>query len=329
MHRGKMRQPMLLRDYFDQLTLKTIENFVLSRQEEHVSLDFKTVSDAELKKEGDKKHLAESISGFANSAGGLVIWGVGTEKVAGQDVASKAVPIPNVRHFVTRLDDVTPFVVSPTLDGVTHRAFERSDGSGFAATFVPESDAGPHMALLGHDRFFKRAGDRFYRMAQFDVADMFGRRQRPLLSLDYVLQFGASQWRDVTRHEIHILLSVTNAGRASAVAPYVRLEVPKIFNIGALGISSIDRAAPLQLVSEAARPRVSSLIGKSDLLIHPKVSFQIAQLSVALRADEPVPGCHVQYATAALNAPLSEGEIIIAASEIASVANRTVEAYEK
>jgi hypothetical protein len=319
----------MLREYFEQLTLEAIQNFVVSRQEEHVSLDFKTISDPEIKKEGDKKHLAEAISGFANSAGGLVVWGIGTGKVAGQDVASEAVPIPNVRRFVARLHEAAPFVATPAVEGVAHRAFERPDGTGFAVTFVPESDAGPHMALLGHDRFFKRAGDRFYRMAQFDVADMFGRRQRPVLTLGYVLQFGASRWDNVTRHEIHILLSVMNDGRASAIAPYLRLEVTKGFTIGPLGISSRDRAAPFQLVSEAARPRVSSLIGTSDLLIHPKVSFQVAELSVALRADESVPSCQVQYATASLNAPLSEGEIGITAAEIAAVANRSVEPYEK
>jgi hypothetical protein len=263
----------MLHDYFDQPTLQAIVNFVSSRQEEHVSLDFKTVSDSELKKEGDKKHLAEAVSGFANSAGGLVIWGIATEKLSGQDVASRTVTISNVRRFVARLEEATPFVVTPPLQGVVHRAFEQADESGFAVTYVPESDVGPHMALLGHDRFFKRAGDRFYRMAQFDIADMFGRRQRPLLTLSYVLQFGASRWQDVTRHEIHVLLILTNDGRASAVAPYLRLEVPKVFSIGALGISSTDRSAPLQLVSEAARPRVSSLIGRSDLFIHPKVSF--------------------------------------------------------
>jgi hypothetical protein len=318
----------MLREYFDQLTLQAIENFVTTRQEENLSLDFKTVSDSEFKKEGDKKHLAEAVSGFANSAGGIVVWGIGTEKTAGQDTAAKVAPISNVRQFVARLEEATPFVVTPPVTGVAHRYFERLDGSGFAATLVPESDVGPHMALLGHDRFFKRAGDRFYRMGQFDVADMFGRRQRPVLTLGYVLQFGASHWRDVTRHEVHVLLSITNDGRASAVAPYVRLGVTKGFSIGALGISSTDRTAPLQLVSEAARPRVSSLIGRSDLLIHPKVSFQVAQLSIALRADESVPNCHINYATAALNSELFEGEIDITSAEIASVANRSVKAYE-
>ena len=319
----------MLREYFDELTIQGIENLVAARQEEHVSLEFKTVSDAELKKEGDRKHLAEAVSGFANSVGGIVVWGIATEKVRpGHEVAAKIAPIPAVRHFVNRLEEATPFVVTPPLAGVLHRAFEHPDRSGFAVTYVPESDAGPHMALLGHDRFFKRAGDRFYRMAQFDIADMFGRRQKPVLRLSYDMQFASSGWRDVTRHEVRILLTITNDGRASAVAPYLRLQVPKPFAIGPLGITSNDRAAPLQIVSEAIEPPASSLIGRSDLFIHPKVSFQVAQLTIALRADEPVPNCPIRYATAALNAPLIEGTMEVGAAEIAAAANRPVEKYE-
>src|SRR5947208_1173697 len=122
---------MMLNEYYDQLTIQGIETFVAVGQEEHVSLEFKTVGDAELKKEGDKKHLAEAVSGFANSVGGLVVWGIATGKVAGRDVASKLVPIATVRHFVTRLREATPFVVMPALAGIAHRALEYPDGSGF------------------------------------------------------------------------------------------------------------------------------------------------------------------------------------------------------
>jgi len=34
---------------------------------------------------------------------------------------------------------------------------------------------------LGEDRYYKRGGDRFYKMEPFDVADMFGRRRAPVL----------------------------------------------------------------------------------------------------------------------------------------------------
>jgi hypothetical protein len=51
------------------------------------------------------------------------------------------------------------------------------------ATFVPETDGGPFMALFGEQRYYKRSGDSFYQMEHFDLEDMFGRRQKPNLEM--------------------------------------------------------------------------------------------------------------------------------------------------
>jgi len=55
-------------------------------------------------------------------------------------------------------------------------------------TIIPESAAGPHMAKLGEDRYYKRNGSSFIRLEHFDLADMFGRRMRPDLDLHIELR---------------------------------------------------------------------------------------------------------------------------------------------
>jgi len=81
---------------------------VATRQEEHLSLDFKTVAGSELKSTDDKKNLASALSGFANSAGGIIVWGVATTKnTTGQDVANELKPISDVAAFVNRLEEAT------------------------------------------------------------------------------------------------------------------------------------------------------------------------------------------------------------------------------
>jgi hypothetical protein len=39
------------------------------------------------------------------------------------------------------------------------------------------------MAKLGEDRYYKRSGDRFYKIEHFDVADMFDRHRAPVLQV--------------------------------------------------------------------------------------------------------------------------------------------------
>jgi hypothetical protein len=315
---------------FANLDSGSFEEFVASRQEEGLSLEFKSVADAEFSAGSDRKHLAEVLSGFANSAGGIVVWGIRTEKVkSGQDVAAHLAPIANVRKFVARLEEATPLVVTPPVEGIAHRAFELPDGSGYAATFVPESDIGPHMALLGHDRYFKRANDRFYQMAHFDVADLFGRRQRAALRLKWELEPGKTYFREVSHAEIRIILSIVNDGRASAVAPFLRIQTVKPFAITPHGISSGGPASLFQFQTEYANPPSATLIGKADLIVHPKVSFQVAALTAEMRGDERVAHCDIEYAAAALNTALATNSLFIEPLSIASTLGRTVHPEER
>jgi hypothetical protein len=320
---------MTLLEYFTSLETNSFGEFVASRQEEGLSLEFKSIADYEFSAGSDRKHFAEVLSGFANSAGGIVVWGIRTEKAkSGQDVAANLAPIANIRKFVARLQEATPFVVTPAIEGVVHRAFELADGSGYAATLVPESDVGPHMALLGHDRYFKRANDRFYQMAHFDVADLFGRRQRPALRLKSELERAKSYWRDVSRDEIRIVLSIVNEGRASAVAPFLRIQTIKPFAITPHGISAGGPGSLFQFQTESADPPSATLLGKSDLIIHPKVSFQVAAVATEIRGDARVPQCDIQYSAAALNTVLATNALFVEPLSIAATLGRTVHPQE-
>jgi hypothetical protein len=310
----------MLLDYFNALTFQSFAAFVATAQEEHLSLDFKTVGGAELNSGSDKRNLAEALSGFANSAGGIVIWGVATAKnEAGQDVATLLKPIDNIARFATRLEEFTALLVTPNVVGVQNRRFEDSAGAGFAATFVPESESGPHMALAGHDRYFKRAGDRFYPMEHYDVSDMFGRRQKPALRLGWSLISGGSGGGERT---LRVLLRITNDGRASATAPYVRLYpgAAKIYPFG----STLQGGVGLQLVTDVGYDEVPFVVGQSTFIVHPKVSFSFAQLHYKFKDSVALNAIQVQYGLAALNLPLTQGLFVLEPEKIAQVIRRSV-----
>ena len=171
-----------------------IERFVSDAQEEHLTLDFKTVQDAALKRPDDKRSIARSLSGFANSEGGLIIWGVDARKNdRGIDAATALSPITELDRLVPRLNELTGEATSPVVEGVRHRAIDIGDNAGFGVTYVPESETGPYMARLGENRYYKRSGDSFYVMEHFDVQDMFGRRKQPKLELSIRITGTGSQ----------------------------------------------------------------------------------------------------------------------------------------
>jgi predicted HTH transcriptional regulator len=219
-----------LTDTFDNLGAHEIAEFVQLGQEENLHLDFKTVANANLRGADDKRNLAKCLSGFANSSGGIIVWGIDARKNSqGVDCAATAAEITPVRLFLSRLNELTGEAVSPIVDGVRHKIIETTPDSGFSVTLVPESISGPYMAKLGEDRYYKRSGDSFYRMEHFDLEDMFGRRQKPHLnthlSVVPVLQ-------DYSQEEMRITLE--NDGRAIAkhVSLVVQLENADITSVG-------------------------------------------------------------------------------------------------
>src|SRR5688572_29654440 len=50
----------------------------------------------------DKRNIAEAVSSFANADGGTLIYGIGTTKRDGIDVASTLQPITNVAEFAAQ-----------------------------------------------------------------------------------------------------------------------------------------------------------------------------------------------------------------------------------
>lgn len=167
---------------FENMSLEKVREFIAQGQEEHLQLDFKTVKHATLNSEDDKRNFAIALSGFANSSGGLIVWGVTTTREGDVDHADGEKPV-SISTMLPRLNTLTGEGVSPSVAGVRHRGIPIIDNEGFVISLIPESDGGPHMARLGEYRYYKRSGSNFYKMEHFDVADMFGRRQRPNLAL--------------------------------------------------------------------------------------------------------------------------------------------------
>src|SRR5689334_6385899 len=98
---------MTLEERFARLSAEDIERFIADGQEENLHLEFKTVGSADLKRTEDKQNLAKCMSGFANSNGGIIIWGVQANKdTDGVDRATARQHIKPLRLFLSRLNEL-------------------------------------------------------------------------------------------------------------------------------------------------------------------------------------------------------------------------------
>lgn len=296
-------------DLFENLSPSDLSDFVGRGQEESLWLDFKVPKNSALNSTDDKRTLARALSGFANSSGGLIIWGIDARKNDdGVDCAVDLKPIDNIKLFVSRPNALTGDGVDPTVAKVAHRSIGSERGNGYVLSLIPESEIGPHMAKLGEDRYYKRSGDSFYKMEHYDVADMFGKRNKPKLRITYkVMQPGRS---------VSVVIGLRNEGRATACAPFLALTCNSPLSRDRYGLDGNgNEGLPRQSSMDAGFSWAYG--GSMDLAIHPKMSKDITKLSLGItERPPPTEDLVVQYAVACEDQPLEEGRLVVPLREL-------------
>jgi hypothetical protein len=126
-----------------------IGDFITDRASEELYLDFKRSADegkgAKLAQK-DRDNLAKAISGFGNTAGGVIVWGIDCRTDSGGADVAKApfYPVHDAQRFKSWLEGAVRGATIPSHGGIIHSVTAlRSDGSGFVSTLVPPSDNPP------------------------------------------------------------------------------------------------------------------------------------------------------------------------------------------
>ncbi len=164
-----------------------IERLIAEQVTEELFLDYKTVdtppTDRRLS-DPDRRNLAKAISGFGNSDGGVVIWGVDCRRdtTTGRELVSKKA-ISDPTAFKSVIDGVVGGLTLPAHEGVTSEALSFASGGGVVVTYVPEGLNVPYRSIAsGANGYFMRAGSSFMEVPHGVLAGMFGRRPAPKIT---------------------------------------------------------------------------------------------------------------------------------------------------
>jgi len=304
---------MTIKDIFDNLNLECIQEYIDKRQEENLHLEFKTVNNSELSHQDDKKNFSKALSGFANSSGGIIVWGIVARKNEEKiDCASDKQHIDNISLFMSKLNEYTGIAVTPIVNAVEHKAIYSGKNCGFAATLVPESEIGPHMAKFKEDRYYKRSGDSFYKMEHYDITDMFGRRRTPKLIVYYkIIPGGNISSGGKTTHEYGITFGIKNEGRDSAHFLYFAIEKVKNF------ANSQPLNPTIYELSSFYEPNWTRIAGKNDLILHPGMFIDIFSIRSKFKEDFiDIHDITINYEIAANDVMLAKSTLKISRDEI-------------
>lgn len=164
-------------------TYQAVAQLILDGEAEGQFLECKAPQSPALDK-GLKAQLSVAASGFANSGGGVLLWGMSTDahKHSGLDILTQIQPIGNVRAFAQRVDRALATLVTPTLTPPPSRVLTAAPGDtkGVVLTLVPPSIGDPIQALDDR-RFYIRVGAEFVEMPYATLKRMFAGAEAPLL----------------------------------------------------------------------------------------------------------------------------------------------------
>jgi hypothetical protein len=193
-----------------------------TREEEW--LDFKLfVNDRDA-----KETWSAALSGFANTGGGVLVWGIDARKDPTDqiDAACKAVPIAEPAKLVSRLKELHRGATDPPVMGVEIREFLDAESSeGFVVCSVPESKSKPHRAEhVKNKPYYLRAGDNFVIAGPSVLRSLF----YPQTSASFRV-FATAGWEDRpgADKQWRLDLRIQNVGTATAQELWMIMPIAK------------------------------------------------------------------------------------------------------
>lgn len=147
--------------FFDSLNnYSNLNSLIDEGQTENFLLECKTVSSVNLNNDV-KMHLAKIISAFSNTNGGVIVYGLATDKKKNtEDIIVDIEDIGNCNDFAKRVEKNIPLLVSPTIFNCEVKVIlkKKKSNCGVVVIYVPFLGSSPVQSNLDN-KFYYRSGE--------------------------------------------------------------------------------------------------------------------------------------------------------------------------
>lgn len=213
-------------DLFDRLVgggEAEVLSFIAQSVTEELFLDYKRSADngaGTALHNRDRANFARAISGFGNSEGGVILWGVDCRNDPSRgDIPTGPVRIQNPIRFKSWLEQATTGLTVPPHGDVRHHAIPE----GFIVTLIPSGAHAPYQTV-GDSSYYIRSGSNFAKTPHAVLAGMFGRRPQPSIKHRYFVPgVPTIPATGVVKTQVGIILH--NYGRGIAENTFINLKL--------------------------------------------------------------------------------------------------------
>jgi len=202
-------------------TREMLEVLIQNREQEGLYLEFKR--GLSLRLAGDaRRELVKDCIGFANAAGGLIVYGIAEETIDHVDVASGLDPVPEDGANASRISEILRSNTSPPLSCYEVTEVALPNGGGRIVAIEIEAAGTAHQNLLDY-RYYQRSGNTTQPMTDFQIRDVMNRRSRPEIRVEPRMKYLV---REAEFHRYVLEVVITNIGAISLEKWRFELDVP-------------------------------------------------------------------------------------------------------
>jgi hypothetical protein len=287
-----------------------IDQLINDREAESLFLEFKrgaTSSSSRGLESVDRDNLAKAISGFGNSSGGLLVWGVACD-----ETAAEKLPIENAERFRSLIENAISGCTLPPHTEVENHVIPSSQTNlGFVVTHIPKSNSAPHQAL-GRRVYYIRAGSNFVPATHDTIAGLFGRRPQPSIAVNFFAE-SVNRSRDANVIRLVIAINLLNLGPAPVGDVFLNTELWSLKGGSRFVLHRL--VADNNWTIEAPTNNGISLVSRDPYRLAPLVPVPLVSLELALR--EPFESeFTTKLAYGAAGAPITIRENTISAVDL-------------
>ena len=208
-------------------TESKIQNYIRSGIEESLTLEYKS-GEALGRSDQQKREITKDVSAMANSAGGLLIYGIRefseSEK---RHLPEKIVPVDRSQISREWIEQIINSI-RPRIDGIVIHSvqLETSENDVVYVIDIPQSHTA-HQAI--NHRYYKRFNFQSVPMEDYEIRDVMFREQTPDIKLTFLLEIAdrsqlPSDVKDGENHASYKLI-VRAQNNGSAYAEYIACSI--------------------------------------------------------------------------------------------------------
>lgn len=167
-------------DFYIPKSREDIESLKATGTSESPQLEYKSIRSLD-NTDRNKKEISKDVSSMANSAGGVIIYGI--EEDQNTHAPKEIRGLPASENKTEWLENIVNSTITPLLSDIKIESIEVGDDDFVIVVAIPQSLRAPHQA---HDkRYYKRYNLKSSPMEDYEISDVRARSQQidPLLQI--------------------------------------------------------------------------------------------------------------------------------------------------